>query len=134
MINQNIDINDQLSIALGNTIVDDDVMQSTINNKIKNIFGANYYRLISSCNSPIYQNERRIAFRLKLTSQYHYGGDYHFVCQCNDGSWAAKLGFGDIIHYESVDAPETNSDIWGNGLYNSSTLYFSYSYNQGGVL
>ena len=129
-LNYVIDIDDQLSNALNNTIVDTDVMESTVYGVVANNFGTMFSRQLDSFDSYVFPNERRIACRLKLNTNTHrYDGDYHFICQCSDGSWAAKEGFGLIANYSSVDAPEANTAIWANGYYNSPILYFAYSYN-----
>ena len=130
-LNQIIDITPSIYQDLGNTHVNSTVMQTIVFNTIANNFGPSYTRILAAYNSIIYPNERRIACRLKLDDSNRYAGDFHFVCQCSDGSWAAKLGYNGEIHYYSlVNAPEVDTEIWSYGLaYNSPILYFAYSYN-----
>ena len=133
LVNYAVDIDSNLQNALGMTPVNSYVMQTTVLNVVKNEFGTNHTRLIQSYNSYISPSERRIAVRLKLSANnYHYAGDYHFVCQCSDGSWGGKFGTGPIYNYAGDDAPETDNTIWYqyNSYYvNSDILYFAYSGN-----
>lgn len=73
-----------------------------------------------------------VSIQTLSADNYHYAGDYHFVCQCSDGSWGGKFGTGTINNYAGDDAPETDNTIWyqNNSYYvNSDILYFAYSGN-----
>ena len=101
---------------------------NVLSSSLNNYFTSGHLRIINSYDDYINDNERRIAFRVKLDNYNQYDGDFHFVCQTEEGYWAAKLGVGETKTYPSIDAPETNNEIWCPNLidYNSPTLYLAY--------
>ncbi len=124
--NQIIDINLQLATDLSN---------NSIINSSNNTFFDYYENMIIgivnsqtssfhlstskhiNLNQPITINSRRAIMRLKINN-YKYNGDYHFMCECNDGTWAEKMGTGLSGQYSSLSIAEAN---WG--LYNSPTIH-----------
>ena len=87
---------------------------------------------ISSYNSLINSNQRRIAFRMKLANlngqgtQKKYDGGYHFMWQCSEGGWAEKSGFlnGQYGYYSNVNKPDSNSG-WPSVYSMCPTYYFA---------
>ena len=90
-------------------------------------------RSIEDYNSPIGDDEYRIAFR---TSE----SDYHFMVQHSDGSWSHKPGFLPSRKIDGENPSEVSWDqyegshLWGiifyekvlhENWYNSETLYFA---------
>lgn len=125
-------LDDDFNSSLGNsTSVTYNYLISNAYPYVVNQFnGSLSTRLLASYNSPICPSERRIAFRVKLDSTGRfYDGDYHFVCQCADGSWACKFGTGDAGNFLGENAPETSSAMWYNWAHASDIVYFAY---QGG--
>lgn len=87
-------------------------------------FHCNSVIVINSHDELIPTTHRRIAIRLRYNNLNHFE-DYHVMWQCNDGSWAAKLGpNNDFVHNMSIDAPLSEAE-WGNGFYNTNTFYFA---------
>lgn len=121
-------VNATLGNYLGNQVVNYNVLSTAGFSAISNHFVTGHIRVISSYDSYINDNERRIAFRVKLNDSYRYAGDFHFICQCEDGSWAAKKGMNCTSQYLYENAPEINDDIWcpNSIAYNSPTVYLAY--------
>ena len=98
---------------------------STVYNEIKNkveIRGCEI-REITSYNSDIYSDERRIAFRYSTLDL----SKWHFVMQHCDGSWSGKAGQnGQSGQYASNITPEDNT-MWTmySELYNKTTHYYA---------
>ena len=95
-------------------------------------------RSIEDYNSPIEDDEYRIAFR---TSE----SDYHFMVQHKDGSWSHKPGFLPSRKIDGENPSEVSWDqyegshLWGiifyekvlqENWYNSETLYFAVTKNK----
>ena len=98
---------------------------STVYNEIKNkveIRGCEI-REITSYNSDIYSDERRIAFRYSTLNL----SKWHFVMQHCDGCWSGKAGpEGQSGKYASNITPEDNT-MWTmySELYNKTTHYYA---------
>ena len=88
--------------------------------------------------SPIYSNEYRIALRT-------WTGDYHFMLQLNDGTWAHKPSIAETRIITNINPSAVNWDqpiidlayLQSTGIvkevgvnpnyYNSKTIYFAVS-------
>ena len=125
--NQSINIGTQLNANLTNNAVIINSQNNTFYSYYENII-INIVNNQTTCfhlttskqtdlNLPIATNSRRIMMRLK-TNNYKYAGDYHFMCECNDGTWAEKAGSGECNQYSSRAVAEAH---WG--VYNSPTIY-----------
>ena len=90
-------------------------------------------RPISGPDAPVYENEWKIAFRMKLTKDYNensweYYYDFHFLRQTNTGQWAEQQGFhGALYLWPAGKSP--NQPIWYSGdcQYASAILYYAIS-------
>lgn len=84
-------------------------------------------RYLDSLNTQIYSNERRIAFRIRMTNNT-YGG-FHFMKQHSDGSWGHKMGSLDNAQYNTAynNTPDYDSAWWYSSTlyYDSPTLYYA---------
>ena len=86
-------------------------------------------RIIDSYDSPINENEYRIALRTALRPGSE---DYHFMLQHSDGSWSHKPGTlpsrlidGDNPSEITWDAPSMIEGLTFVNYYNSKTVYFA---------
>lgn len=128
---------DIFETPFGNDYVTYNLLSTVGLDVIDDFFENNSLRIIESYNSLIGPNERRIAFRVKVNHSQRYDGDFHFVAQCSDGSWSARMGTGSypLAHDFAVNAPELqNSCIWylpNSWPYSSPILYLAYT--PGGV-
>lgn len=119
--------NDSGSIFLGQYGKDEVFSSYILNNEIanniitKSLEHNRFLRKIDSYNSPIYSNERRIAFRLSLNNNIITA--YHFIRQNSDGSWSGKIPTRDSALYNNEN-PELFD--WGDN-YNSEIIYFALS-------
>ena len=107
-------LNEQYSIELFNNEIADSIIHSSLKYN-------RFLRKIDSYNSPIYSNERRIAFRLRLNNNIITA--YHFIRQNSDGSWSGKIPTRDSVLYNNEN-PELFD--WGDN-YNSEIIYFALS-------
>lgn len=91
-------------------------------------------RIISDYDSPIYDNEYRIAFRIGRITNINYSKDFHFLKQNNDGTWSHKRGRAVSENLLYVTNPSNYSwDLVVNeqtgekdiGFYNSSICYIA---------
>ena len=88
-------------------------------------------RTIESYNSPIYDNEYRIALRVGTQPyMYYYGSpiyDYHFMVQTSSGQWAEKHGTrGSSLIWAQGYNPTTIPWTVGNKpYYDSPIVYFA---------
>jgi len=85
-------------------------------------------RIIDSYNSPINENEYRIALRVKNSFLHKLiNWYYHFMVQTASGKWAEKFGPSGPTEYHHVGNPDIIS--WGcgsgEGTYNSDIIYFA---------
>ncbi len=86
-------------------------------------------RIIDSYNSPILNNERRIAIRVGTNvNEKDNKYDYYFMKQNNDGTWAEKHGIrGNSIKHKKGKNPDNIS--WDLGkyknYYNSNIIYMA---------
>jgi hypothetical protein len=80
-------------------------------------------RALSTINSPIYPDERRIAFRVG-NYETHIFSDFHFMREHDDGTWSHKPGSTNSIHLNTGLNPDNVS--WSNTIvYNSPIIYFA---------
>ena len=121
-------MNSEIQQAFGNLYVTYDLMQNAIFPVLCHFFNQNHLRIINSYNGYINDNERRIAFRVKMDSNNRYSGDYHFIAECNDGTWACKFGTDQTGQTASIGDPSNDSSIWyqGSAAMNSPILYLAY--------
>ena len=92
-------------------------------------------RIINGPDSPVEENEYRIALRVSEPKYYSTPNgvvcdwDYHFMVQTNTGCWAEKHGPGGATVYHSFGNPNTISWDLGNyaGYYTSNIVYFAIS-------
>jgi hypothetical protein len=131
-------MNPAIQQAFSNLHVTYNLMQNTIFPVLCQFFNPNHLRIINSYNGYINDNERRIAFRVKLNSENKYDGDYHFIAECNDGTWACKFGTGQTGQTSSAGDPVDDSIVWyqGSAAMNSPILYMAYTEDfepQGGI-
>lgn len=125
-----------LSSGLGNTAINYQVLTNAAFNIISYYFGDNHLRVISSYNAHINDNERRLAFRVSIDNDNHFSGNFHFICQCNDGSWACKKGNYSTYHFTGTNPDLDTNTIWYDTYINSPTLYLAYiedSFPNGGI-
>ena len=121
-------MNPVIQQAFGNLHVTYNLMQNTIFPVLCPFFNPNHLRIINSYNGYINANERRIAFRVKVDSYNRYSGYYHFIAECDDGTWACKFGSGPTDHTSSSGDPSNDSTIWyqGSAAMDSPILYMAY--------
>ena len=82
-------------------------------------------RIIENFNSPIYDNEYRIALRVKRKYDHSMDPpwDYHFFVQTSTGDWAEKPGsYETRLHFSG----NPNSIAWDE-YYDSRIVYFAIS-------
>lgn len=113
---------------MNNITTDEGVIQYVIPKVIdimKNRFDVNA-RLISSLNSPIYNFERRIAFRQRFGS-----GVFHFLRETSNSQWAEKMGPTSISHLldEGVNPDNFSWYYDSQKYYDSDTYYFAINNN-----
>lgn len=137
-MNSGKDINQNLLNAFGTSdIYNSGQINTDVVNALVSILihdGCTNVMPISSFDSLINSNQRRIAFRMKLDNingqgtQKKYGGDYHFMWQCLDGTWAEKFGFfdGAYGHSSSLNHPNYNTS-WNISYQSCPTYYFAIS-------
>ena len=85
-------------------------------------------RIIESYDSPILEDERRIAVRVGSKIYNGNGYDYHFMKQNSDGTWSEKHGIGgNSIHHNKGENPENIP--WkldnNNNYYDSDIIYMA---------
>ena len=63
-----------------------------------------------------------------MDSYNRYSGYYHFIAECDDGTWACKFGSGPTDHTSSSGDPSNDSTIWyqGSAAMDSPILYMAY--------
>ena len=97
---------------------------SYVYNSIKDAVEARDYsiREISSYNSDIYSDERRIAFRYNTLPQ-----SWHFVMQHCDGSWSGKAGKDGQSGQYAINITPNEIDMWSmySELHNKTTHYYA---------
>ena len=97
---------------------------SYVYNSIKDAVEARDYsiREISSYNSDIYSDERRIAFRYNTLPQ-----SWHFVMQHCDGSWSGKAGKDGQSGQYAINITTNEIDMWSmySELHNKTTHYYA---------
>ena len=77
---------------------------------------------IDSYDSYIGANERRIAMKFNIVNSSF--GAFHFMKQCNDGTWADKNDLGaSEVHSYGENPDNTTCQYWS--LYTSSVIYFA---------
>ena len=114
-----------LDDALGQTLIDINSLANIALPLIRYQFSNNAVQ-ISTYDSVISSNQRRVAFRVSVNNSGKYDDDYHFVIQCADGGWACKYGTSPSTYYPGESSVYTNeATIWNMHGYNSVTLYFA---------
>jgi len=92
------------------------------------------FERLSSVNDEVYDNEYRIAFRVRTVRENDYKVIYHLMVQTSSGAWAEKKGSSVIIHsleeglhpspeeitWTETDYPEDNLEY-----YDSATIYYA---------
>lgn len=97
--------------------------------RIESIINQHGYEIreLSSYNSDIYIDERRIAFRYNPRNL----DEWHFVMQNNSGSWSSKLGMEGTSGQYNINITPEDECMWNmyNGLIGHNTYYFAIKYN-----
>ena len=90
-------------------------------------------RILESYDSPIHNNEYRIAIRVskvkckRFLLYTYFEWDYHFMVQTNTGKWAEKHGPGGATVYHEYGNPATLSWDCGDekGYYEGKIIYLA---------
>lgn len=78
-------------------------------------------RQIAKFESPLYINERRIAFKVEIKNNNFY--DFHFLKQTNNGYWEGKYPANINELYKFYNPEEFNRSV--NHTYSKETLFFA---------
>ena len=105
----------------------DSVLSSSVESMILNSFKYNVcFRKIESYLSPIFSNERRIAYKLVINDSTNKVIGYHFMKQHSNGYWSDKYPNDRTYYWETLD-PSTVNNPGSSGRHFSPTRYFAIS-------